>query len=252
MEPNYSSQHQLALVTGAAHRLGKALAMCLASQGYAVAVHYNDSEADALDTVESIRTLGVPAYPIHADLTRLASIVELFDKIDAICAEKDSPITRFSVLVNSAARMPRADVRTMPAADFDDTLALNLRAPFLLSQRAYQRMAAGGLIVNISDVGAGKVWNSFPAYTISKAGLEALTKVLARSFAPSVRVNAIAPGLVLPTEGMAAEDWDRLVVKVPAGRPAQVDEITVALQFLIQNEYITGQTLTIDGGYSLI
>lgn len=252
MDTDSSPKRQLALVTGAATRLGKALALCLASQGYAVVVHYNASETKALETVEQIRALGVPAYSIRADLTRLSSIVELFEQLDAIRNDAKEPIGPFSILVNSAARMPRADARTMPAADFDDTLALNLRAPFLLSQRAYQRMENGGLIVNISDVGGGKVWSSFPAYTVSKAGLEALTKVLARSFAPKVRVNAIAPGLILPSEGMPTEEWDRLVNRLPLPRPAMIDEITIALQFIIQNEYLVGQTITVDGGYSLL
>ncbi|RME87997.1 MAG: SDR family oxidoreductase, partial [Anaerolineae bacterium] len=158
------------------------------------------------------------------------------------------------VLVNSAAVMTRHDVRTLPAGEWDATFAVNLRAPFLLAQQAARRMetAGGGLIVNVTDVGARKVWSAFPAYTVSKAALESLTRVLARALAPKVRVNAIAPGLVLPSEHVAAEEWDRLVARLPLKRPASVDEIASALDFLLDNEYITGQTLVIDGGYSLL
>jgi NAD(P)-dependent dehydrogenase (short-subunit alcohol dehydrogenase family) len=113
-------------------------------------------------------------------------------------------------------------------------------------------MNAGGLIVNISDVGAQKAWSRYPSYTVSKAGLESLTKMLARALAPDIRVNAIAPGLVLRTETMPQEQWDKLVEKLPLKRAATLDEVTSTLEFLVKNEYITGQTIVVDGGYSLI
>ena len=113
-------------------------------------------------------------------------------------------------------------------------------------------MTDGGLIINVTDVGAQKSWSRYPSYSVSKAGLEALTKILARSFAPSVRVNAIAPGLVLQSDLVPAEEWNRLVGRLPLKRSARVEEITLALEFLLKNEYITGQTLVIDGGYSLL
>jgi len=113
-------------------------------------------------------------------------------------------------------------------------------------------MEAGGLIVNVTDVGAQKAWSGFPAYTVSKAALETLTRVLARSLAPKIRVNAIAPGLVLPSEYVTEEEWVRLVGRLPLKRPASVDEVAAALEFLLKNEYITGQTIVVDGGYSLI
>ena len=113
-------------------------------------------------------------------------------------------------------------------------------------------MKEGGLIVNISDVGAKKSWSRFPAYSVSKAGIEALTSILARAYAPSIRVNAIAPGLVLPSEATSSEEWARLVNRLPLKRQATLEEIAAALGFLLKNEYVTGQTLVIDGGYSLL
>ncbi|MBN1453205.1 MAG: SDR family oxidoreductase, partial [Anaerolineales bacterium] len=137
-------------------------------------------------------------------------------------------------------------------AEWDAALDLNLRAPFLCAQQACLRMKRGGLIVNVSDIGAGKAWSRFPSYTVSKAALESLTKVQARSFAPSVRVNAIAPGLVLPSRNVTDEEWERLIGRLPLKRPATTEEVASALEFLLKNEYITGQTVVVDGGYSLL
>jgi len=246
------SPFPLALVTGSAHRLGRAFALSLARRGYALALHYNSSGDEALITADEIRALGVPVFLFQADLTQADQIQVLFGAIDETLSCNSSLISRFSVLVNSAAIMPRADARTFSIDDFDVALDLNLRAPFILAQQAYQRMEAGGLIVNISDIAAQKAWTGFPAYTVSKAGLDSLTKVLARSFAPRVRVNAIAPGLVLASENLTPEDWERLVRRLPIPRAAALDEITSTLEFLLKNEYITGQTIVVDGGYSLL
>ena len=242
--------YPLALVTGAAHRLGKAFALTLARQGYALLLHYHTSEDQVLATAQEIRALDVPVFMAKADLTDSADIDRLFSVIDDLV--KESSLGRLTVLVNSAALMQRADARTLSVADFDSTLSLNVRAPFLCAQRAFERMTAGGLIVNITDIAAEKAWTGFPAYTVSKAALASLTGVLARSFAPTVRVNAIAPGLVLPAEQMPAEAWDRLVARIPLQRSASTAEISSAQTFLLKNEYMTGQTITVDGGYSLI
>lgn len=242
----------LALVTGAAHRLGKCFAKSLARQGYAILLHYHSAnEATLARAVEEMEAFGVPVFPLRADLTRPAEISALWARADALLADHPN-LAPLSVLVNSAAVMPRADARTLSVADFDNTYALNLRAPFALAQAAFQRMSAGGLVVNITDVGARKAWTGFPAYVVTKAGLESLTAVLARAFAPTVRVNAIAPGLVLPSDDTAPEDWQRLVQRVPAQRPAEVEEIISAFEFLLANPYVTGQTITVDGGYSLL
>ena len=240
----------LAIVTGAAHRLGRVFAVALARQRYAVLLHYHKSIQQAQKTADEIRVLGVPVFPLQADLTDEAGIEQLFSTVDAAL---DSPdVGPLSVLVNSAALMRRADPRSLSATEFDATLALNLRAPFLCAQRAFARMDSGGLIVNITDMTAGKAWSGFPDYTVSKAALTSLTEVLARAFAPAVRVNAIAPGLALPADDMPPEEWQRLVRRAPLRRAAQPDEIASALLFLLENQYVTGQTILVDGGYSLI
>jgi len=235
----------LALVTGGARRLGKAFALTLARMGYSVALHYRGSANEAEYTVQEIRALGVDCIPIRADLTLPEKIDFLFSLVD----EFKSPL---KVLVNSAAIMPVGSPRELELKDWDSALDLNLRAPFILAQQAAKRMSTGGLIVNITDIGAQKAWSRYPSYTVSKSALESLTKLLARALAPGIRVNAIAPGLVLQSDVVTQEEWDKLVSRLPLKRAATLDEITSALEFLIKNEYITGQTIVVDGGYSLI
>jgi pteridine reductase len=189
--------------------------------------------------------LGVDCIPIRADLTKPEKIDFLFSLVD----EFKQPL---KVVVNSAAVMPVGKADVLELKDWDSAIDLNLRAPFLISQGAAKRMSNGGLIVNITDIGANKAWSRYPSYTVSKAGLESLTKILARAFAPNIRVNAIAPGLVLPSDVVSEETWNKLIDKLPLKRAATIDELTSALEFLIKNEYITGHTLVVDGGYSLI
>lgn len=235
----------IALVTGAAHRLGKAFALTLAHMGYSIALHHRSSVTEAEKTTKEIRALGVECLPIRADLTIPEKVEFLFSILD----EMKAPL---KVIVNSAAVMPVGNPRDLPLQEWDVALDLNLRAPFLIAQQAAKRMPSGGLIVNVSDIGAQKAWSRYPSYTVSKAGLESLTKMLARAFAPQLRVNAIAPGLVLASDVVPSEQWGKLVEKLPLQRAATLDELTSTLEFLIKNEYITGQTIAVDGGYSLI
>ncbi|MGE5464360.1 MAG: SDR family NAD(P)-dependent oxidoreductase, partial [Syntrophothermus sp.] len=161
-------------------------------------------------------------------------------------------IESLNVVVNSAAFMPSGNVDLLSLENWDTALDLNLRAPFLLAREASSKMSTGGLIVNISDVGAQKSWSRYPSYTVSKAGLDSLTRILGRALAPEIRVNAIAPGFVLQSDIVPAEEWERLMKRVPLKRPARTEEIASALEFLLKNEYVTGQTIVVDGGYSLI
>jgi NAD(P)-dependent dehydrogenase (short-subunit alcohol dehydrogenase family) len=231
----------LALVTGAAHRLGKVFALSLARQGYDILLHYFHSEDDALQTKTEIEAIGRKGIAMRADLTDPIQISALVSKIDSL-----------QVLVNSAAFMPSGDVDLLSLENWDESLDLNLRAPFLLAQEVSKKMTGGGLIVNITDVGSQKTWSRYPSYTISKAALDSLTRILARSLAPKIRVNAIAPGFVLQSDIVTPEEWERLIKRVPLKRPARTEEIASVLEFLLHNEYITGQTIVVDGGYSLV
>ncbi|NOH04023.1 MAG: SDR family oxidoreductase [Chloroflexi bacterium] len=239
----------LALVTGSAHRLGKAFALTLARMGYSIALHYHGSADEAHATQAGIEALGVNAHLLQADLTDPAQISNLFTELDLILHNSSSSL---SVVVNSAALMLVGKPGDLSLADWNSALDLNLRAPFLIAQHAASRMTGGGLIVNITDVGAQKAWSRYPSYTVSKAGLESLTRMLARALAPNIRVNAIAPGLVLRSDVVTPEQWDKLVERLPLKRAARMEEVMSSLEFLIKNEYITGQTIVVDGGYSLI
>jgi pteridine reductase len=231
----------VALVTGAAHRLGKVFALVLARHGFDIVLHYHRSLEAACQTQAEVESVGRRAILFQADLTDSAQISSLLSGIESL-----------DVLVNSAAFMPGGNVGALTLENWDTSLDLNLRAPFLLAQACAGKMTAGGLIVNITDVGAQKAWSRYPSYTVSKAALESLTKVLARALAPEIRVNAIAPGLVLQSEIVSDEEWQRLVDRIPLKRPARTEEIASALEFLLKNEYITGQTIVVDGGYSLV
>lgn len=235
----------LALVTGAAQRLGKAFALALARNGYAVLLHYWSSQDEARDTAAEISSLGVPVFQSQQDLLQPSNILALFAEVDRI----PHPL---GVLVNSAAMLRAGTVQALTFEEWDATLGLNLRAPFFCAQLAAARMKDGGLIVNVTDVGARKSWSRYPSYAVSKAGLEAMTGILARALAPAIRVNAIAPGLVLQSNLVSTEEWNQLVRRLPLKRPASAEEIASALEFLLHNQYVTGQTLVIDGGYSLL
>jgi NAD(P)-dependent dehydrogenase (short-subunit alcohol dehydrogenase family) len=223
------------------------VALELARQGFAIGLHYHRSLSQAETTAEEIAGLGVEVKLLPADLNDPDQIEDLFSRV----GELSNPLR---VLVNSSAVMKRADLRVMPVADWDATIDLNLRAPWLCARAAASLMEArgGGVIVNISDSGANKAWTGYPAYIVSKAGLEALTRLLARALAPSVRVNAVAPGLILPSDDLSSDTWQRLVDRLPLKAAGQPEDIARAVTFFVQNPYVTGQVLAVDGGYQLI
>lgn len=235
------SDRQLALVTGAAHRLGKVFALTLAQQGFDILLHYYRSLDAALQAQAEVEAVGRRVTLAQADLTDPNQIQTLISNLDSL-----------KVLVNSAAFMPAGNVNALTLENWDTALDLNLRAPFLLARECAHKMDDGGLIVNITDVGAQKAWSRYPSYTVSKAALESLTRILARALAPKIRVNAIAPGLVLQSDIVPDEEWQRLLNRIPLKRPARLEELASALEFLLKNEYITGQTIVVDGGYSLV
>jgi pteridine reductase len=231
----------LALVTGAAHRLGKAFALTLARQGFDILLHYHQSTDAAQQTQFELEAVGSRVTLSQADLTDPEQIQLLISDLDSL-----------KVLVNSAAFMPSENIDVLSLETWDTTLDLNLRAPFFLARECAKKMTEGGLIVNITDVGAQKAWSRYPSYTVSKAALESLTRILARALAPKIRVNAIAPGFVLQSDIVSDEEWQRLTNRIPLKRPARTEEIAYALEFLLKNEYITGQAIVVDGGYSLV
>ena len=240
----YQNDRPLALVTGAGVRLGRAIADALAEKGYALGVHYHRSQDGAEELAAQITQKGGQAYPLPADLTEPDQIADLFQRVAALPH-------RLKVLVNSAAVMPHGRLRETSVADWDATLDLNLRAPWLCACHAAGLMGEGGVIVNLSDAGTVKAWTGYPTYLVSKAGVEMLTRLLASDLAPAIRVNAVAPGLILPSEDTPPETWERLVDRLPLKQPGTPEAIAQAVIFLIENSYVTGQTLVVDGGYQL-
>jgi pteridine reductase len=235
-----------ALVTGGAHRVGKAIAMALGGGGCDVVIHYHASEDAALETVDEIRSSGVRAAHYQADLRRIEELEALFQAVDELGWGLD-------VLVNSAAVMERVDLRRASEADWDRTVDLNLKAAFFAIQQAARRMAdSGGVIVNVSDVAGLKAWKRFPIHSISKAGVEMLTKTAALALAPDIRVNAVAPGPVLKPSEMSDARWAEIGAGLPLGRPGAAQDVARAVVYLCESSFVTGETLVVDGGLNLL
>lgn len=235
----------LAVVTGAARRLGRAIAVELAHQGYAIGLHFHRSAQAAEQTAADLRAEGAVVELIQANLAMPEEIEGLFRQVDAL----KRPL---KVVVNSASVMSRGDLRTLSVEEWDAMMAVNLRAPWLLARAAARRMPAGGVIINLVDSGIRKTWSSYPVYSISKAGLDTLTRLLAKTLAPDIRVNAVAPGLILRAKSLPEAEWQRLVERLPLKRAGTPEDVARAVTFLVQSTHITGETMFIDGGYQLV
>ena len=237
---------RVVLVTGAAQRLGRQIALRLADEGCQVVVHYHASETAAADTVSEIRQRGASAFLVAADLSTIPGVSYLFESIDRSVGNLD-------FLVNSAAILEPVDLLQATEVDWQHTIDLNLKGAFFCLQQAARRMRSdGGAIVNISDVAALRPWKRYPIHSMSKAGIEMLTRVAALALAPKIRVNAVAPWLALKPETMPDDRWEALASSVPLQRAGTPSDIAEAVVFLFKNEYITGETLVVDGGYRLV
>lgn len=235
----------VALVTGSGRRLGRAFAEALAARGAALAVHFGNDSSGAQVTLESARSLGVRAEAFQADLADPKAAVALLGQAIEAFGSVD-------ILVNSAAIFESVDAAGCSLESWQTHFSVNLTAPFLLSQ-AFARARNGekGSIVNILDWRALRPGSDHFPYTISKAGLAAMTLSLAQALAPAIRVNGLALGAILPHPGQAEKD-EGPIKHVPLGRWGEVEEACQALVFLIAGpEYITGQILHVDGGRHL-
>ena len=241
-----SSAAGAALVTGAARRIGRALALDLAAQGFAVAVHYRHSHDEAQAVVAAIEAQGRRAVALAADLADEAQAAQLLGAAAAALG----PVT---LLVNNAAIFGYDRPETADAASWQRHMAINLRAPLVLTQALLAGLPAGAAadVVNLIDERVLNLSPHYTSYTVSKAGLWALTRHLALALAPRVRVNAIAPGPVLPHAAMSEEDFAALCRATPLGRGPGVDEICRALRLILQAPSMTGQLITLDGGRHL-
>lgn len=233
---------RVALVTGAGRRVGQAIALALGTKGMKVAVHYNGSATGAEETVAQLVTEGTTGRAFQADLTAddgpstlIAQVSEFFGGLD--------------VLINSAAIMERTPFGEITAETWDRIMAINLRAPFFVAQAAAPHLRKSrGAIVNIADLAAFETWPGYVPHGISKAGVVHMTRSLARVLAPEVRVNGIAPGTVLLPESWDTAADERLRETTPLARTGTPEDVSSTVIFLLESDYITGETIIVDGG----
>jgi len=232
-----------ALVTGAGRRVGQAIALGLARAGCDVAVHVHGTADGGRDTVEQIRTLGRAAEAVAADLADPHAAAALAGRAAGLLGG------RLDILVNSAAIMVKQAVAEVTPESWNQTLDLNLRAPFFVTQGAVPYLRASrGRVVNLADVAGFEPWPQYVPHCVSKAGVVMLTKGLARALAPDILVNAVAPGAVL-----LPEDWDdkaraHFAETTPVGRLGTPDDVVQAVLYLLTADYVTGTVLIVDGG----
>jgi 3-oxoacyl-[acyl-carrier protein] reductase/pteridine reductase len=231
---------QVILVTGAAKRIGRGIALRLAREGARVAIHYSSSEAEARETAAECGN--APLF--RADLEKIAEIERLFSEVQQHFGKLDG-------LVNNAARFTLRDPLKITEADWDFIHSVNLKATFFCCQQAARLMlsAGRGRIVNMSSLGGIRAWPEHAHYCASKAGVIHMTRALAQAWAPQITVNSVAPGVIPFGEPDARVK--RLIAKTPAGRAGTADEIADAVVFfLTASDFITGQVLAVDGGLS--
>lgn len=241
-----STVQPTALVTGGAVRLGRAISLALADAGFDLVVHYNASEGPAQEVRAQVEALGRRCVLAGGDLARP-------EAADALAGVVQDSFGRLDLLVNSAANFRSTHILEVDAEEWDRVLDVNLRGPHLLV-RALEAVlrATGGAVVNIADHMGMKPWVRYGHHSVSKAALIHLTRIQARALAPQVRVNAVAPGLVLPPEGLSAEALDREVDATLLKRVGTPEDVARAVLFLARASYVTGQLLVVDGGGTLM
>jgi len=233
---------RVALVTGGARRVGRAIALALAERGARVAIHHHASPDDAASAVAAAEALGTEAWSVAHDLRDPAAPERLVRDVVARFGSLD-------ILVNSAAVMQRTPLDEVTPEEWDAIFALNLRAPFFVARAAAAAMRGrAGVIVNLADLAGLEVWPSYIPHGVSKAGVIQLTRALARTLAPDIRVNAVAPGAVLLPEAWSDAAAARLAATTPLGRLGSPADVAQAVLYLVEADYVTGETLVVDGG----
>ncbi|MEO8300713.1 MAG: SDR family oxidoreductase [Rhizomicrobium sp.] len=235
------------LVTGAAKRLGRAIALDLAAQGWNIAIHYNSSEDDADSAAQAVRAFGAEAAILKCDLSKEAETATLVDR----AVKEMGPLT---ALINSASLFENDDWQSASRKTWDDHIETNLRAPLLLSQMFAKQLPenAKGSIINIIDQRVLKPTPQFLSYSVSKAALYWLTTTLAQGMGPRIRVNAVGPGPTLKNPRQSDADFNRQRDATILGHGADPADICAAVRYLLEAEAVTGQMLAVDGGQHLI
>lgn len=237
----------IALVTGSARRIGRAIILELARRGARVGVHYRSSEADAGRTLDDVREIGADAELLQADLTVDTHRRRMFDRIRDRWG-------RLDILVNSASVFEAARFEETTPEFWDTQMNANARAPFFVAQDAARLMTRTGVakIVNIADPAGELIWPQYLAYSISKSALLGLNRGLAKALAPAIQVNAVAPGPVYFPENYTDEQKQKAIERTVLKRAGSPDDVVRAVVFLIENDYITGEVLHVDGGRHIL
>jgi pteridine reductase len=232
-----------ALITGAAKRLGRATALALAHEGVHVVVHHRASTRDADGTAEAIRSLGVKAWTLSADLA-------CSGEADALLGQAIGVAGPIDYLINNASVFPSGRLADMQVEDLSGNLNVNALAPFLVARRFAEQHRRGS-VINFLDARVVDYDKEHVAYHISKRVLLSLTSMMALEFAPDVRVNAVAPGLILPPAGEDDHYLEQLASSNPLRRHGQAEDVAEAVVFLLRSDFVTGQVLFVDGGRHL-
>ncbi|KXJ46232.1 MAG: pteridine reductase [Colwellia sp. Phe_37] len=243
-----SNLQKIVLITGAARRIGAQIAKIFHEAGYGVVLHYRDSrvEAEALMGLLNGKRKG-SAWVVKADLQSVEQIQQMIEGL----IDKTG---RLDVLINNASTFYETPLGTAKEAEWDDLMGSNLKAPFFVSQAAFNELKkTKGCIVNLVDIYAKRSLSNYSIYSTAKAGLSALTESLAKELAPEVRVNGVSPGVILWPENQSLELGEEIVMRIPLQRQGSVDDIAETVLFLSKNAgYITGQVIAVDGGKSLV
>lgn len=233
-----------ALITGAARRIGREIAFCLAEEGVNIVIHYRSSEEKAADLHDKLREVGVEAHLLQANLKDVKDL-------DGLIPEVTEKAGKIDYLVNNAAVFPRENLEELEFAELVDDIRINTWAPFYLA-RSFVRSSNQGKVVNLLDTRvAGYDWDH-AGYYFSKVLLARMTKMMALKFAPEFTVNGVAPGLITPPDGLDEEYLKERMDRVPLKKHGEEEEVARAVIYLLKSSFITGQILYVDGGRNLL
>jgi pteridine reductase len=240
-------QGKVALVTGGAKRVGRAISMALGGAGASVVVHYHSSHAEAEELKTQLETAGSHATIFRADVSQP-------DQITALLQHVAAEHGRLDVVVNNASVFESAPFLEITEEMWDRVIATNLKGPFFVAQAAVPllRTSGGGNIINIADLSAFQPWRFYAHHSVSKAGLVHLTRILARALGPTIRVNGIAPGTVLPPDDYDGTGGDGTSDRRVVAQSGTPDDVVRALFYLLESNFVTGQIVVVDGGRLLL
>lgn len=241
-------EDKVVLVTGAAKRIGKAIAISMAETGWNVGIHYNTSQQEAADTIKHIESMGVKACLVKADLTNEQQVREILTQVT-------KNLGTVTCLINNASILKNDTIQNFTSASWNENMAINLFAPTILMQEFVKQLPelSEGNVINMLDYSVWRYPEKFMSYTASKAALWALTQQLAYSLAKrGVRINAIGPGNTLPNQYESIKRFEASRQASPLGIGADPDEICKALHFILSSPSMTGQMIALDGGKHLV